>query len=282
VKVRDIKNFEDIIKNKLKEQGYFLRRQLGEPGAFGFVWLISKDKVLKITTDLRELETSSKLVDKDLKHVVKIYKAFKFSSMPRIGFIVQERLKPLKFTRDKVAAISKLRGTSTFISCQKIVKDFNLKDFKDIKKYIVSKEVGLDYDIEPEWGQIQSTLKNTKRQWNSLTPELRAFIASISFDSSAKFELVKKSLKVVDNNLALFSEIFESFEELYKNNIHYTDTHAGNLMQDAKGVLKWVDLGFYSSVPGKNKIERIQGAYNFWDEKTLNCSKDIKVLEIIE
>lgn len=86
----------EIIKNKLVNIDYHLLSFLGK-GAYGFVYNIGNNKVIKITTDESEALNSSLLTNKKLSYVVNIFRVFKFKSINNFWFIEEEKLsKPSK------------------------------------------------------------------------------------------------------------------------------------------------------------------------------------------
>lgn len=243
----------ETIKTKLAKQGYRLQKRVGV-GTYGVAFSTNKGKIIKITSDPDELQTSVQLVGKNLKHVVKIFKVFRLTSLPELGFILQEKLEPLDKQVEKIVDALNLQGTDTIISCQGIAKRYNLKHFEDIRDYMAHKFEDPEL-AELKFQQILPNLKNVEEKWDILKPEVRAFIA----DSVFHARLGNTTLQVINDNLPLVSKLLESLNELYNYHIHFLDTHGGNLMKNSSGILKWVDLGYGSSALGKSRVEKIQG-----------------------
>jgi hypothetical protein len=242
------------IKQKLEKQGYHLTKQLGEESAFGMAFETSDGKVLKITTDQDELETSAKLLKKTLKHVVKIFKVFILTSLPEVGFILQEKLEPLTAKEEDIVGGLGISGTITIRLLKNILDHHKLDDIEEIKDYLADK-LESEEIAEYRWQKVKPYFKKAERDWSKLNQYLKAFIAKIIFNESGRSYI----LKLIDNNLEMITKIFDSLNELFNKNIHFTDTHSRNLMKDSTGIYKWIDIGAGSKAGGAGKIEHIEG-----------------------
>lgn len=254
IKIVSIKNKGDIkkmlpkLKEKLLKKGIKIKNSIGE-GHFGIVFPIDNKTVLKITSDESEAKTSSKFVGKNFKNINKIFKVFKFTSIPDIYFIVQERLSPLTSEEHYI-----LSDIDDFLPTTKdIPKMLNiLKEYKkagSIEQYFEGK--GLDENsisyiteiFENELGGIEYITKN---------PLSTAFFL---------YEL-KNLIDLDDLGLYFNSGVIEAalkgIYEMYKKGIIYSDTHAGNVLRNSKGILKWIDLGYKSDAKGKENIEIVK------------------------
>ncbi len=89
----NIKNFKDV-ENKLLRNNYVLIKFIGR-GEFGYAYDIGNDRVLKITSDEREANSSSIIIGKNFKNIVKIFRVFKLNSINDVWFIEQEKLKSI-------------------------------------------------------------------------------------------------------------------------------------------------------------------------------------------
>lgn len=218
---------------------------------YGVVYDIKKGKVLKITVDKDELKTSSKLVKSKLNNIVKIFRVFVFTSLPGVGFIEQEKLFPLSGDEEDIVNFLAIEGTDTIKESLDTAKFYNLKKFKDIKRFLYSK---YDEETEKNKWEFYKNLENIPKVFEKLSPALQGFIVNKGYEDEYDVEMI-------DKDISFISDPFKGLEEMTKNNIHFTDSHGGNLMKTSSGKLKWIDLGNNSKAPGTIKIEKIKGYY---------------------
>ncbi len=80
------------IKERLAKHGYSLDHKLGS-GTYGTAYDIGNDRVLKITKDESEANSSTVIQKHPHKNIVQIYKVFKLKNVDYLWFIEQEKLK---------------------------------------------------------------------------------------------------------------------------------------------------------------------------------------------
>lgn len=237
---------DEILPRLKKFTDYRLSKRLGE-GHYGITYELGMDKILKITSDCDEAKTSSKLIDKDLKHVVKIYKVFQFKTLKGVYFIVEEKLQLLSSEESDVIAYLGI-DTEHLKDLLKRIKQYNsYKSFEDVEKNarisIRQPEDAIVY-LQSIWDILRH-----------LEPLMISYIVSrLSIFKPADVVRIfaKQNFRIVEKALL-------GLQEMVEHNITFDDTQAANLMKNTQGVFKWVDIGSGSTAPGEEHIEQTQG-----------------------
>jgi len=235
------------IKEKLKKVGVSSLKKL-KSGSYGIAYRTNKGDILKLTTDEDEAKTSSKLVGSKLKHVVKIYRVFRFSTIKNLWFIEQEELDKLDSKTEDILNIC--FGVKMNTITIKYIEDFS-KSISSTKK-----ENLLDFFINE---RVKEPEDLTDRYLNALPvlkkyPLARGFFV---FLATWKFNNKIHKLYSTKAKIEKIEEILESIQNLRDLGIKFIDTHKSNLMRKGK-VLKWIDLGRYSQAKGTEKIDIIK------------------------
>lgn len=236
----------DNIKSKLKK---YLNITLGSKigsGLFGSAFMISSNKVLKISTDKVEAENNAKMQKLNLKHYVKVYRVFQFKSLPNFYFSILEFLQP----------VSDLVGN---------LLEFFRKPLNIFYKKIMDKKGPLN-DITitegPRKNERQDILAKFQQNQFQFSPEALALVRYGLTDSI--FTQVAHYFRALDtlNDAVRYPEklnqVVDAFEEFRIHGFNKLDSHRDNAGMK-KGVLKFFDFGNVSQIPGSGKIETIEG-----------------------
>lgn len=236
------------IRNKLKNIGYSTKvlRHKGE-GSRGIA-LETDGKILKITSDKSEALISSKLIGKDLKRVVKIFRVFMLKSMPNIYFILQEQLKPISADQLNIVDNMYFRGTPDYKLWVRIAKKYKLKAIEDFLKYYQ------DTLSKPDKQSVSAIYKNIT-QIRNLSDAFRGFFATYPTKLLQETWVIPVALE----HTSFVERMLSALQELIQNNIVFEDATGSNLMKSSKGIYKWIDLGYSAKGPGKSKVERLEG-----------------------
>jgi len=240
------------IKKKLKEKGIKIGKRIDDNrGSYGVVFSTPEAAtVMKITTDKVEAETSAKIKDKKFKHIVSIDKVFKLKDIDGVYFIKQEKLS--KIDRSSASMINRLpMPSSNNMPYYKRLSD-HYKKAGNLKNLIAHGII-----LIPDEDDIKKKQKMIDTIWPNIlkTPLTAGFFLWLTEKWPAKkiFQLFPKT----DKGINILNEALEGLDEMYTKGISYHDTHAGNLMQNDKGVLKWIDIGHGSKAIGKGKVDVI-------------------------
>lgn len=172
-------------------------------GTRGTAFLVSNDRVFKVTNDDKEAQAASLIQGKNEKSLVRIYAVVHFADTPYYG-ILQEKLNPLP---------------------DDIGKEYNNALVKTLVPVWIAKSNG-------SWETVKElTKKHIKDQ-----------IAKKNLNKEDMDEYVK-SVNSSWNMLINKFYIRDMFETLQKLGIRFHDFHAGNLMTRDDGQLVLIDLG---------------------------------------
>lgn len=256
-----IKSNLPIIKEKLIKQNITLKDPIGI-GSYGIAYNTNDPKkVLKITTDLNEAKTSSKIIGKKYSNIVKIYKVFTYSTLPKIYFILQEKLKPLSPEEIEILEDFGMININTKI-IDKMLNALNeFKASKNIEDFLI-KYTKYSYfsDIGSKLVAVFNILKKKGFFKNYILPSAYFLLELKKGYGVSIFEDDIEDIIYFFTSKNILNNFLESVYGLYINGIEYTDTHLGNLMKDSKGIFKWIDLGSGSKAPGKENIEKINAS----------------------
>lgn len=240
---------DDQILPRLKKfTDYRLGKELGQ-GHYGITYELEADKILKITSDYDEARTSSKLIDKDLKHVVKIYKVFQFKTLKGVYFIVEEKLQPLSSEESNVISYLGIDTEHVKRDLLRWVKQYNnYKSFADVEK-----------DARASIRQPEDAIVYLESIWDSILRHLDPLTISYIISRLSIFKPADIIRIFAKQNFRIVEKALLGLKEMVEHNITFDDTQAVNLMKNAQGVFKWIDIGSGSHAPGEEHIEQTQG-----------------------
>jgi serine/threonine protein kinase len=214
-------------KLKLEKLGYILKQALGS-GAYGTAYLLKNGNVLKVTSDDLEARTSGAIVNRNNKHIAKIYRVFRFSSNKERFFIEQEKLKADRSLRKKIDRLLwyQIKITPENEKYARKINPFLLPNL-DVSKTII-------YFSISELLRVEFSLKKP----------------------SNNVLLFVKNSKISETQKKFITDIVGAAKELKRNKITWNDLHPGNVAIDDKGNYKIIDLGL-SEIDAKSNIEEI-------------------------
>jgi len=224
--------------NKLAAMGYNIEKKLGS-GHYGNAFLLDNGRVLKVTRDDTEAKSANIVKNKhNLYNIYKVYRVFKFKSISKLYFIEQERLFPdEKFVDKAMGADFELDGKryyiaflnrgSTNVSYMSMIDDifWFFNDTSNGTKYLpvlIERVNNLSSVIENE--ELIEELKNSDFTLDDVE----------NYIKNAK---VKK----------LYRNMLSAARELEELGIVFSDYHGGNILKDANGTYKVIDLGVSQS-----------------------------------
>ena len=238
----------EIVPRLKKFTDYRLKKHLGQDH-YGMAFEVGFDKVLKITSDYDEARTSSKLIDHNLKQVVKIYKVFQFKTLKGVYFIVEEKLLPLSSEESNVIGYLGM-DTKHLKDVLRWVKQYNsYKSFEDVEK-----------NAKAAIQQSEDAIVYLQSIWDSVLRDLDPLTVSYIIHKLSIFKPVDFIRVFAKQNFRIIEKALLGLKEMVDHHITFEDTKPDNLMKDAQGMFKWIDLGgFQSSAPGEERIEQTQG-----------------------
>lgn len=219
----------DIIVNKLEKFGYKLGRRIGDSKE-SIVFTTYSDRVIKITIDKNGAEVVSKWADKKFKHIVRVFRVFRFKTIENVYFVVEEKLKPLSAQENKIISYLNI-NTEQLKKIKKWAKKYNnFKTLNDIEKVI--QKYKLSEAVQNFLDKQQHVLQ--KFNPNTITYLMDRF-------TIFRFEAVKQ---VYFQNLSIIQKALSVLEEMIKQGIAFENIKSFNFMKNQKGTYKWVNLGY--------------------------------------
>ncbi len=191
-------------------------------GLFGTASLMKDGTVLKITSDMKEIETAAQIVGDDLDHVAEIYEAVRLGNIK----IFHKRL------RREV-------GVGVVIS-QLLTPWMEVPELEESAEILTKAVRSVQREFGTDAGSIE--LKSPREQRHALR-ESSLVLSQRLKDVASAYEL------------PAVGEVADGIDELFELGIFMVDVHQGNVGLDDNGVTRIFDLGISSAPMTKTLLE---------------------------
>lgn len=206
-------------------------RQLGV-GTMGVAYDMG-NKVLKITTDIKEAKASSLVMGKTIPNIIQVYDIWKFPGVNWYGLII-EKLTPLSSEEEKQLTDAVVNtGFPMFL--YKSGDDWN-KAMQLLAQVSMKKFYSAAYSKFPDAAL-------TRNGQGSRDPRVQEYVKNAVNKTIEEFNRITKEYKM--------QSLFKSLKSL---GIQYYDFHGGNYGRRSDGTLVLFDLG-RSISKGTNPVE---------------------------
>ena len=199
----------------IKEFSWANKNKQDSEGSFGRAYYIGNNRVLKVTTDMTEANTSDYISRKNLKYTWSIYYVCQF-----VGFalVLQSEM-----------------------GC----------DFREAEAYMDDNAYGIIgerlYPLSADESYVVDTFSNMFIDGTKTDG-----LGTMSYDDF-KEEMEDFHYEYIQENPKVYDFFYYGYKELLEAGVEFRDGHSGNIMKNAEGDFKFIDLGVSKSTGGQVK-----------------------------